>query len=282
MRRVRMEDRDRRHYRGRFPMVALLDQMGRDTIGGPRPRTAGQHGRDLVVLAGYGRSAPSLAVALADTGMQVLAFESYVSALDEAHRLEPELILAGHAEERDDVFRFLAGLAGVEWDTTVLFLADSADPDLVNGALEHGADDVVCPPHSVASILLRLHVSRRTQERRGRKRELSRRVSLGRLTVDLTSREVLDGGRPFSLSGREFELLVRLMEAGGEVVSREDLLEDIWGAQQGSAAVLDATVHRLRKRLDEKLREPELVTTVRGVGYRLDSASLEPQGTAAD
>jgi DNA-binding response OmpR family regulator len=59
-------------------------------------------------------------------------------------------------------------------------------------------------------------------------------------------------------------------------------MEDIWGADKGTPAVLDATVHRLRKRLDETLRESALVSTVRGIGYRLESSSLEPGFAGAD
>lgn len=277
MGRAHFEDRERRHFRGRFPSVAVADRAGREAVGGPHVGAGGSIGRDLAILAGYGRSTPSLAVALADAGFQVLAFESYDTARERILQLEPELVLVGHADEAGDPFLFVSQVSRAEIETTIIFLSDHVDPDVATRALEHGAHDVVVPPHSVASILLRLHVSRRMQERRSRERDLGRRVSLGRLTLDLTTRQVMDGGRPFSLSGREFELLVRLMEAGGDVVSREDLLEDIWGADKGTPAVLDATVHRLRKKLDRKLREPDLVSTVRGIGYRLDFASLEPE-----
>lgn len=276
MGRARFEDRERRHYRGRFPDVGILDGVGSgNRAGGPLGSTSGG-GRKLAILAGYGRSTSSLAVALADADFQVLAFESYEAALEEIRLLAPELVLVGQAEDAVEPMFFLSRVSRAGIDTTIIFLSDHADPDVVTQALEHGAHDVVAPPHSVASILLRLHVSRRTQNRRSRDRDLGRRISLGRLTLDLTTRQVLDGGRPISLSGREFELLVRLVEAGGEVVSREDLMEDIWGAE-GTAAVLDATVHRLRKKLDEKLRESDLVNTVRGIGYCLDRESLHPE-----
>lgn len=274
MTRERTEDRERRHYRGRFPRVGIPGQQPRDSVGGPRLRPAGD-GRDLVVLAGYGRSTASLAAALADAGLQALAFEAYDAAFREAKRLEPELILVEDTEEGGDVLHFLSRVGWVEWETLVLFLASQTDPEIVSRALEHGAHDVLSPPHSVAAILLRLHVSRMNGGRSRRDRTRGRRVSLGRLTLDLPTRQVLDGGRPFSLSGREFELLVRLIEARGDVVSRAALLEDIWGEDQASEAVLDATVHRLRKKLDRKIQEPDLVTTVRGIGYRLDSSSLE-------
>lgn len=270
MRRKRLDERDRRYYRRRFPGPRMADPTGGDPGRGPLPRAAPGSERDLAVLAGYGPSTTNLALALADADIEILAFESYATALKEIYRLEPEAILVGQTERAGDVFHFLSRVGRVEWETVVLFLADYADPDRVNRALEHGVHDVVCPPHSVASILLRLHVTRRTRHRRNGNRERARRISLGRLTLDRTTRQIRDGDRPFRLTGRKFQLLVRLMEAGGDVVRREDLLEDIWGPDRGSTAVLDATVHRLRKELEETLGESDLVTTVRGVGYQLD------------
>jgi DNA-binding response OmpR family regulator len=88
--------------------------------------------------------------------------------------------------------------------------------------------------------------------------------------VDPATHEVSGGAdRSFTLSGRELEVLVRLMEARGDVVPRQDLLSDIWGDDHRSEAVLDTTVHRLRRKLEEQISRPDLVATVRGVGYRL-------------
>lgn len=280
---VRFDEREHRHYRGRFPLVGILDQRARDGAADPWLRGAPTGGQDLAVLTGYGRHARGLALALADTGMQVLVFESHARAAEQMHRLRPELILAGEDPTAGDVFGFLSVADRVDWATVVVLLADRADPDLVARALEHGAHDVVCPPHSVTSITTRLQVARgRVRDGRTPVRDGPHRLSLGRLSLDLTTRQVLGRDGRFSLSGREFELLVRLVEAGGNVVSREDLLQDIWGSDQGSAGVLDATVHRLRKRLDGQLRDGDLVTTVRGVGYRLDPGSLDTERVAAD
>lgn len=278
-------DREHRGYRERFPMGEGLyyRERERERVGGPRQPTAVSDRDDLIVLAGYGPGSHSLAGALTVEGRMVLSFDSYATALRELPDLDPALVLAGQADEAGDLFHFLTRLSSGAKRAVVLCLADRAEPHLVNRALEHGAHDVVGPPHSAASILLRLHVSRRrVQDRPDLRDHLSRHVSLGRVTVDLMTRQVLDDGRPLTLSGREFELLVRLIQAGGDVVSREDLLQDIWGSDQESEAVLDATVHRLRKKLDEKLREPDLVATVRGIGYRLDARTLEPEPAAAD
>ena len=224
------------------------------------------------MIAGYGRNGPLLARALSERGTYVLAFETYRSALVELGHLRPELLMVGNHDESADVFSFLSQVRQLHQAPVSLLLMDIADNDMVSRALEYGADDVVLPPHSASAVMLRHHVSQRKQV--GTARSLARQITVGRLTLDLRTRQVSDGTRPFSLSGREFELLVRLLEAGGDVVPRAELLEDIWGEDRGSEAVLDATIHRLRKRLGEELSESAVVTTVRGIGYRLDQSFL--------
>lgn len=268
---VRFETGERRHYRGQAPGFALADE------GDPRVKKSGGGGSGslpLGMLVAYGRGTPSLARALSSVGIDVISHGTYAAAREELEHLRPQLILVGDGaetwESEADFFAFLRRTGKLEHDPVVLVLGDGQDPAAVRRALEEGADDLVCPPHSVSAIMLRQMVVRQLRDRHGHAPALERRVALGSLTLDLNTRQVSDGGRPFSLSGREFELLVRLMEAEGDVVSREALIHDIWGEEQGSAAVLDATVHRLRKKLDQQLDEPDMVTTVRGIGYRLE------------
>ena len=239
---------------------------------------AQEHG--LALLVGYGRGAAALATALEARGMWVLELDRFSTGLREFRRLRPETVLVGTDPHAGDPHAFLRAVEE-EGDAVVLFLADRTDPAMARTALESGADDIVCPPHSAAAVLVRHGINLQRRGGPSRSGLAARRLSLGALTVDLTTRQVLEGAKPLTLSGREFELLVRLMEAGGQVVSREELLQDIWGVEQDNEAVLDATVHRLRRKLDEVLGEPDVVTTVRGVGYRLE-APLEPTETAAD
>lgn len=240
--------------------------------------TAEEHG--LALLVGYGRGAAPLATALEARGMWVLELERFSTGLREFRRLRPETVLVGTDPLAGDPYAFLRAVVE-EGNALVLFLADRTDSGMANLALESGADDIVCPPHSAAAIMVRHGINLRRRGGPTRSGLAARRLSLGALSVDLTTRQVLDGAKHLTLSGREFELLVRLMEAGGNVVSREALLQDIWGVEQDNEAVLDATVHRLRRKLDEVLQDPDVVATVRGVGYRLE-APLEPTETAAD
>lgn len=223
----------------------------------------------VTFLVAYGPGTPVLAAGLERAGLEVRTFDRCAAALAEAQTLQPELILVGDADEDGPTARFLQKVQETQSDSIVLFLSPSGDPDRVDEVLEAGAHDVVAPPHSVRAILLRrqVQVRRRYLPQLHKRMHVARQLTLGGLTVDPSTREVTDGSDVFTLSGRELELLVCLMEARGAVISRDRLLAEIWGDEQESEAVLDATVHRLRKRLND-ISGSNLVATVRGVGYR--------------
>ncbi len=233
----------------------------------------------LALLVGYGRGAAALADALEARDIRVLELDEFETGQREVQRLRPDLVLVGTDPAAGDPLAFMETMASGHH--VVLYLADRSDRDMVGPALDMGADDVVCPPHSAAAIEVRCEVARRRLGVAPAGGLPPRQVSFGTLSIDLTTRQVMDGAKPLTLSGREFELLVHLMEAGGKVVSRGQLLQTIWGEDQASEAVLDATVHRLRRKLDEVLASPDVVATVRGVGYRLE-VPPEPTALAGD
>ena len=229
--------------------------------------------RSSATLVGYGSGAPALVSALERAGFLTSSFGTYPMALAEVDRFRADMVLIGDMEGGDAPFQFIADLRSSGIKGVLLFLTPSVDREHVSKALSAGAHDVVAPPHSVQAILLRRHV---VEERRRHPRPfdhapLARQITVAGLTIDLATREVSDGSEPFALSRRELDLLVKLIEARGDVVPRERLLAEIWGNEQESEAVLDATVHRLRKRLEERTDKPDILKTVRGVGYRLQA-----------
>jgi DNA-binding response OmpR family regulator len=226
----------------------------------------------LTFLIGYGRGTPALASGLERSALSVRSFDRPLTARAEIGRAQPDLILVGAEHSDGSSLEFIRELRQDGIDALVFFLAHSTDPRLIDEALQSGADDVCGPPHSVGAIVVRRLVNLRRRElpiaARPRGKQ-NRPLTLAGVTVDPFTREVTDGRVPFTLSGRELELLVHLMEAAGDVVTRKKLLSAIWGDEQQDDAVLDATVHRLRRRLEERLSRPGFVATVRGVGYRL-------------
>ena len=148
----------------------------------------------------------------------------------------------------------------------ILMLTAKADAvDRVVG-LEVGADDDVVKPFSPRELVARV----RAVLRRAQRAELDRPLVVGRLTLDPARRLVRLGDTPLHLTPREYELLETLVEAGGRVLTREQLLDRAWGyarAEEVETRTVDVHVRRLRAKLGE---EGWRVLTVKGAGYRFE------------
>ena len=133
--------------------------------------------------------------------------------------------------------------------------------------LDIGADDYITKPFAIEELLARI---RAVLRRRGNEKYLdSETLRAGDLKMDLTSRQVSRGGKPVDLTKKEFDLLKYLMSNKGTVLTREQILEKVWGFEYlGDTNVVDVYVKYLRDKID-KDRERKLIRTVRGVGYAL-------------
>jgi two-component system response regulator RegX3 len=152
----------------------------------------------------------------------------------------------------------------------VMLTARSDEADRIVG-LEMGADDYVVKPFSAREVVARIRaVLRRTGATRA---EGEGPIEIGDVRIDPERREVLLAGEPVELSRKEFELAWRLMRDAGAVVTREQLIEDVWDMNWfGSTKTLDVHVSSLRRKLGDDPSEPRYVHTVRGVGFRFASA----------
>jgi two-component system, OmpR family, response regulator len=151
-----------------------------------------------------------------------------------------------------------------ETETPVLMLtARDSLPDIVNG-LDAGADDYLTKPFSFAELLARMRaLVRRNQFRRKNVLEVQD------LVLDRTTRRAFRGGAEVFLSLTEFRLLELLARNAGRIVSRHEILANVWGPGRGvSENTLDAFVRLLRKKVDEAA-EMKLIQTHRGFGYSL-------------
>jgi len=159
-----------------------------------------------------------------------------------------------------------------ESDLPVLMLsARGSAADRVYG-IHEGADDYLPKPFSPAELVVRVKaILRRAQPPSlGRGRVESRRFTHLDLTVDLERYEVLRGKERIALTAAEFRLLVALVRADGRVLSREMLLDVLYGRGEGEALdrTIDAHIARLRDKLGDGAERPRYVATVRGAGYR--------------
>ncbi|MBR5109121.1 MAG: response regulator transcription factor [Clostridia bacterium] len=147
----------------------------------------------------------------------------------------------------------------------IMLTARDAVMDKVTG-LDMGADDYVTKPFSIEELLARIRAALRKQTAQKKEEDL---LSCADLSVDVSRHRVTRGGKEIELTGREFSLLQFFMENKTIVLSRDQLLEKVWGYDYlGETNVVDVYVRYLRGKIDEGF-EPKLLQTVRGVGYVL-------------
>ena len=160
-------------------------------------------------------------------------------------------------------------LRGAGNETPVLFLTALGDVDHRVEGLRAGGDDYVSKPFAFSELLARVEALHRRRSQAAPVTELQ----VGDLTLDLLGREAQRGGRAIELLPREFALLEFLMRHAGQVVTRTMLLEKVWDYHfDPQTNVIDVHVSRLRRKIDRD-GAPELIHTVRGVGYVLKPAS---------
>ncbi len=156
----------------------------------------------------------------------------------------------------------------------LMLTARGEEMDRVRG-LEMGADDYIVKPFSFWELLARIHANlRRVVYDRQQTTELNPNymVTLGPLCIDRKRHIVSQHDEPVALSQREYDLLLALLDANGAVVKRGELLDQVWGeAWIGDLRTLDVHIHWLREKLEDDPANPQLILTVRGVGYRLVS-----------
>jgi DNA-binding response OmpR family regulator len=155
--------------------------------------------------------------------------------------------------------------AGLRTPVLMLTALDAVEQRIAG--LDAGADDYLTKPFDWGELLARL----RALLRRSRQ-ALASRISVGDLTIDTTRRTVTRGTRSLALTAKEYDLLLYLARNAGRVVSRSELLLEIWGGEGRSpySNVLDVYAGRLRRKLDEGEAVP-LLTTRRGSGFLLDA-----------
>jgi DNA-binding response OmpR family regulator len=149
----------------------------------------------------------------------------------------------------------------------IMLTARGTETDRVVG-LELGADDYVVKPFSAAEVAARIRaVLRRAPPDRATQLE---HATIGELTIDPATRSVTLAGEELGLTRKEFDLLARLAREPGTVVSREDLMADVWDENWfGSTKTLDVHIGFLRRKLGDAAAAPRYLRTVRGVGFRL-------------
>ena len=208
-----------------------------------------------------------LAAALAGQGYAVVWSPTGADALRQARVDQPDLVLLDLGLPDGDGVE-VCRVIRKEWPATtiVILTARAAEIDVVVG-LDAGADDYVTKPFRLAELLARV----RAHLRRSVPTGAGERLAVGRLELDSGAHRVWVQGHEVELRPREFDLLALLMAEAGRVVSRERIMAEVWDEHWfGSTKTLDMHISALRRKLAEAGDVADRLTTVRGVGYRLE------------
>ena len=204
-----------------------------------------------------------LTIVLEAEGFEAKPVTDGLEAIPAFHSYQPDLILLD---------LMLPGMSGVdickeirkESNVPIVMLTAKTDTvDVVLG-LESGADDYITKPFKPRELIARIRARLRQNSE-----EPSEILEIGDLQVDVPQHIVTRDGKEISLTPLEFDLLVELARKPQQVHTREELLESVWGYRNASdTRLVNVHVQRLRSKIEHDPENPEIILTVRGVGYK--------------
>ena len=216
----------------------------------------------------------SLVRSLTDRGHAVSSAPAGMAGLQQALDEQPDVVLLDLGLPDLDGHSILTMLRAVRRTPVIVVTARDDDPSVVR-ALDAGADDYVVKPFGMEQLEARIRAVLRRVQPDGTTEPLV----VGDLVVDPVTREAVLSGSPVDLSRREFDLLHLLARRAGEVVTKREILAEVWNQPYGGGErTVDVHLSWLRRKLGETAAEPVYLHSVRGVGVRL----APPQRTGED
>ncbi len=202
---------------------------------------------------------------LTDRGHAVVSAPTAMAGLEQAVSARPDVVVLDLGLPDLDGKAMLRMLRGVSDVPVVVATARDDEAEIV-AVLDAGADDYVVKPFGVAQLDARI----RAVLRRGGEEQADVTVTVGGLTVDPRARRATLDEQVLELTPREFDLLHHLAVRAGEVVSKRELLTEVWQLPYGGAdKTVDVHLSWLRRKLGETASEPHYLHTVRGIGVKL-------------
>jgi len=187
-------------------------------------------------------------------------------ALDAFRRHRPDVVLLDIMLPGGDGVEVCRAIRAESGVPIVMLTARSDTQDIVRG-LEAGADDYVPKPFKVQELVARL----RTRLRRVEVDTPESEIVVKGLTINAATHEVTRDGHDISLTPLEFDLLMALAKHPRQVMTRQKLMEEVWGYHHsGDTKLINVHIQRLRSKIEKDPERPEIVVTVRGVGYRVE------------
>ena len=211
----------------------------------------------------------SLRFLLEQQGYRVLAAATGPDALELATREAPDLILLDVMLPGLDGFEVCRRLRGQQYAGIILLLtARDEEIDQVVG-LEIGADDYITKPYRQRELQARIKAHLRRGQRQPEAQDHT--LQAGDLCLLPERREASYQGRRLDLSPKEYQLLQFLVENGRRAQTRERILSSVWGYDfDGESRVVNVTIQRLREKIESDPAHPQVIVTVRGLGYMCD------------
>jgi two-component system alkaline phosphatase synthesis response regulator PhoP len=196
-----------------------------------------------------------------------------LKGLKAARTLKPDLIILDIMLPGIDGLELLQRLRRQSDVYVIMLTAKSEETDKIIG-LSVGADDYLTKPFSTRELVARVKAALRRFGQNGTEVKQNT-LTFRRLIIDMDARRVWKDGQLVELTAIEFDLLHALTEHSGRVLSREQLLERVWGYDfYGEDRVVDVHIGHIRKKIETDPAKPQLVVTVRGVGYRFEDEPL--------
>jgi DNA-binding response OmpR family regulator len=236
-----------------------------DDVTDPSPGMMGLVGRRVLLVEDDARVRKMLRLALLDEGYEVAEAATGEAALEQLAERAVDVILLDVMLPGIDGFEVCRTLRRSSDVPVIMVTARSDSHDVVAG-LEAGADDYITKPLVAKEMSARI----RALLRRSRSDSGPANTVVGELDIRPDEGIVLRAGEPLSLTKTELRLLAELAQQTGRVISREELLERVWGyGYFGDSRLVDVHIRRLRTKVEREPSNPRHILTVRGLGYKL-------------
>ena len=208
--------------------------------------------------------------ALRLAGFETTTAVDAMTAQTALRTVKPDLLIVDINMPMMDGFEFIERIRSAGNNTPALMLSARGDRADITRGLTLGADDYVTKPYSTRELVARINAVLRRNGSDGIVSD-SGVLTVQNIRMDIDRHQVSVNGIPVSLPLKEFELLEFLMRNAGRVLTRIQIIDRIWGNDYvGDTKTLDVHIKRLRSKLEKDPANPELIQTVRGLGYKME------------